>query len=210
MKNVKTISGSLVVSAEVDMDGDLELELPKYGETIWLEEVEALELAKHISRLFSPEIGQSDEQPSKNMTTSNENQAASDLSASPGSAPIHPQPANGSDAKWAGAQVGGMTLRQHYAGLAMAAYIQADGEKQQYSDEVIASLSLKAADALILEQNVNQPNGSVISLSGEIPMSLDDYEKLKASGMMWKIYPEFTGNYEVDIHSENVEDNHAK
>ena len=52
----------------------------------------------------------------------------------------------------AGAQIEGMTLRQHYAGLAMAAYIQSD-VAQQYTDKVIASLSLKAADALILEQN---------------------------------------------------------
>ena len=87
------------------------------------------------------------------MTTDNEKPTASDLSESAGSAPIYPQPANSSDAQWAGAQVGGMTLRQHYAGLAMAAYIQADGIAQQYTDEVIASLSLKAADALILEQN---------------------------------------------------------
>ena len=45
--------------------------------------------------------------------------ATSDLSAASGSAPIYPQPANSSDAQWAGAQVGGMTLRQHYAGLAL-------------------------------------------------------------------------------------------
>jgi hypothetical protein len=51
---------------------------------------------------------------------------------------------------------------------------------------------------------LNPPNGSVISLSGELPMSRDDYEQLKASGMMWEIYPEFTGNYEVDIHSHNA------
>lgn len=91
------------------------------------------------------------------MDNQNDNKTptAKALPSSSGSSPIYPQPANSSDAQWAGAQVGGMTLRQHYAGLAMAAYIQADGIAQQYTDEVIASLSLKAADALCDAQEKN-------------------------------------------------------
>lgn len=27
----------------------------------------------------------------------------------------------------------------------------------------------------------------------------EQYEKLKASGMMWEIFPNFTGNYEEDV-----------
>ena len=95
------------------------------------------------------------------MTTENKttNQAnrASDLSAASGSDPVYPQAVECNDGinRWT-ENKGGMTLRQHYAGLAMAAYIQSDGIAQQYTDEVIASLSLKAADALcseISEQN---------------------------------------------------------
>lgn len=59
-------------------------------------------------------------------------------------------------AKFCMQKVGDMTIRQHYAGLAMAAYIQSDGT-QQYTDNVIALLSLQAADALCeaQEQNVD-------------------------------------------------------
>ena len=53
MENVKTISGTLIVSAEADVDGELELELPNHGETIWLDKAEALELAEHIQKVFS-------------------------------------------------------------------------------------------------------------------------------------------------------------
>jgi hypothetical protein len=30
-------------------------------------------------------------------------------------------------------------------------------------------------------------------------MTRDEYAKLKASGMMWELHPEFTGSYEADI-----------
>ena len=53
MENVKTISGTLIVSAKADVDGELELELPNHGETIWLDKAEALELAEHIQKVFS-------------------------------------------------------------------------------------------------------------------------------------------------------------
>lgn len=45
--------------------------------------------------------------------------------------------------------------------------------------------------------------GSVV-LSGELPMTRDDYERLKASGIMWEIFPEFTGDYDKDIISQNA------
>ena len=49
-----------------------------------------------------------------------------------------------------------------------------------------------------------RPSGSV-QLSGELPMNRTDYDKLKLSGMMWEIYPDFTGDYDEDILSQNVE-----
>lgn len=45
--------------------------------------------------------------------------------------------------------------------------------------------------------------GSVV-LSGGLPMTRDDYERLKASGMMWEIFPKFTGDYDKDIISQNM------
>lgn len=89
----------------------------------------------------------------------NENQAASDLSVSAGSAPIYPQPANSSDANWAGAQVGGMTLRQHYAGLAMQGILAAnagnDSPCYDWTSEEIAKQSVSLADEMVkfLSQN---------------------------------------------------------
>ena len=91
------------------------------------------------------------------MTTDNNKPAASDLSAASGSSPVYPQAVECNDGinRWTENQ-GGMTLRQHYAGLAMAAYIQADGIAQQYTDDEIASASLKAADALCEAQEQNK------------------------------------------------------
>lgn len=33
-------------------------------------------------------------------------------------------------------------------------------------------------------------------------MTREEYEKLKRSGMMWELHPEFTGNYESDVLTE--------
>ena len=34
-------------------------------------------------------------------------------------------------------------------------------------------------------------------------MTLDDYNKLKATGMMWELHPNFTGVYEYDLRERN-------
>lgn len=40
----------------------------------------------------------------------------------------------------------------------------------------------------------------------KLPMNRTDYEKLKLSGIMWEIYPDFTGDYDKDILSQNSQD----
>jgi hypothetical protein len=48
-----------------------------------------------------------------------------------------------------------------------------------------------------------------VCLSGKMPMTRCDYDKLKSSGMMWEIYPEFTGDYDEDINMQNKTDMHG-
>lgn len=53
----------------------------------------------------------------------------------------------------------GMTLRQHYAGLAMQGIMAAEGEDTVYSLEMVAVRSVALADALLEELEKEQPNG---------------------------------------------------
>lgn len=53
----------------------------------------------------------------------------------------------------------GMTLRQHYAGLAMQGIMSAEGQDVVYSLEMVATRSVAIADALIAELEKEQAGG---------------------------------------------------
>lgn len=78
--------------------------------------------------------------------------AAQSLPTQVGSRPIYPQPANRSDASWAGAQVGGITLREYYVGQLLAGY-QANaghlGFDEVGSGKKIAKWAVTVADETI-------------------------------------------------------------
>lgn len=82
-------------------------------------------------------------------TENTKTDATSDLSASAGSAHIYPQSVECNDgiSRWTESK-GGLTLRQHYAGLAMAALL-ANPEKG-YDPEGAAHDAAQYADALCL------------------------------------------------------------
>ena len=61
--------------------------------------------------------------------------------------PANPTTPNSSDPEWAAAVTGGLTKREHFAGLAMQSLING-GESRFVT---IAKSSLKAADALLAE-----------------------------------------------------------
>lgn len=64
-----------------------------------------------------------------------------------------PSPAN-ERAGWSAEY--GMTLRQHYAGLAMQGIMSAEGQDVVYSLEMVAIRSVAVADALIAELEKEQ------------------------------------------------------
>lgn len=70
------------------------------------------------------------------------------LTASSGSSPIYPQPASSSDAQWAGAQIGGMTLREYFAGQALAGIMASDTWNDVPSDKDVAQYCVNVSDAL--------------------------------------------------------------
>jgi hypothetical protein len=40
-----------------------------------------------------------------------------------------------------------------------------------------------------------------------LPKTVEEYNKLKESGMMWEFFPRFTGDFETDINEETTKDN---
>lgn len=91
------------------------------------------------------------------MTTNNENQAASDLSVSAGYAPIYPQPVECNDgiSRWT-ENKGGMTLRQHYAGLALQGLLS--NPDHRYGPDEAAREALTYADSMIYVLEKNREN----------------------------------------------------
>jgi hypothetical protein len=64
--------------------------------------------------------------------------------------PANPTSPNSSDPEWAAAVTGGLTKREHFAGLAMQAMITVDADNH-LDEGTIAKIAVNLADALLTE-----------------------------------------------------------
>lgn len=69
--------------------------------------------------------------------------------------PAMPTSPNDNDPQWASARTGGLTKREHFAGLAMQGFCTAVIAEDML-DETLANFAVRAADALLKELDKTQ------------------------------------------------------